>query len=541
MRLFLRGSIILCLGLITSISAFTANFTVSSLNDAGPGSLADALNGANSSPGLDSIHFSLAGTINMNGQLPAITDPVVIDGGTAPGYVSCGAPVVGLNFVGGGGAHGLLILAGGAGTTVRGLNIRGFTAAGISSEFSSNITVQSCYIGTDLTGTVAVPNNLGILLLGSPDCVIGGDSCEGNIVCGSIANGIAMELGCHRTVVAGNSVGLGADGTTLMGNGLEGIYAYDSDSLKIGLAGPGMGNIVTGSGAQGIHLNGGGNGSSNALIYNNLVGTNGSGGNGYGNGLNGIFLEGGTSGTQIGGTGNFQQNTITDNGLNGVQIDSANNRNLIVGNSIYCNFSAGILLYFANDLIPILPNLSNSPDSVFGTGGTPGNMVHAYRNTTNGDTLYCDCEGEEYIGSATVDASGNWAVVHNLGLTTTEQGSVTATQTDAQNNTSELFAPCSGGVFVGLSPQSKDAGLTIFPNPTTGNFKVEFESSLSKVSLIQIFDNQGKLVFRQNSDSNPNLTHSSIIEIDATGWSKGIYFIKVDGIDRILTGRLLLN
>ena len=534
MHKLLRSSLLILLGFTLHLSGFSANFDVTSLADAGPGSLADALNAANSSAGADSIHFTVAGTINMNGQLPAITDEVVIDGTTAPGYVPCGAPVVALNFIGGGGAHGFLILGGGAGTTIKGLNIRGFTAAGISSEFSANITIQSCYIGTDITGTQPVGNNLGILLLGSPDCVVGGDSCEGNIICASNANGIAMELGCHRTVVSGNYVGLGADGTTLMGNGLEGIYAYDSDSLKIGLASPGMGNVVTGSGAQGIHLNGGGGGSSNALIYNNMVGTNAAGAR-YGSGLNGIFLEGGTTGTRVGGTDPFQQNTLANNGLNGVQIDSANNRNLIVGNRIYCNFNQGILLYFANDLIPILPNLSNSADSVFGTGGTPGNIVHAYLNITNGDTFYCDCEGEQYLGSATIDASGNWAVVHNLGLSMSEQGSVSATQTDPLNNTSELYAPCDGGPFVGVSEEPIGDRLLVYPNPATGRFKLELEKGAPGTHLVRIFDAQGKLVFTKQAEA------QSALEIDAQNWSKGLYHIQVEGESGYLMGKVLIQ
>jgi hypothetical protein len=532
-----RSTFLIAVFLLTGIlSAGATTFTVTSLNDAGPGSLAEAINSANGSPGSDDIHFAVAGTINMNGQLPAIIDPVVIDGSTAPGYVACGAPVVALNFVGGGGAHGLLILAGGAGTTVRALNIRGFTAAGISSENSGgSITVQSCYIGTDITGTVAVPNNLGIFLLGSPDCVVGGDSCEGNVVAGNLANGIAMELGSHRAVVTGNYVGIGADGTTLLGNGLEGIYAFNSDSLKIGMAAPGMGNIVVGSGAQGIHLNGGGNGSSNALIYNNWVGTNGSDTTTFGNQFNGIFIEGGTSGTQIGGTGPFQANRIAHNGLNGIQIDSLNDRNLIVGNSIYCNADSGIFLYFANELIPILPNLSSSADSVSGTGAIPGNIVHAYRNLTVGDSGFCDCEGESYLGSGIVGASGEWSVVHSLGLNPAEQGSVTATQTDAQNNTSEFYQPCSGGVPVGVENILLSEKLRIYPNPNHGSFRIQIPASFEGEKQLRVYDGLGKLVHSRSLGLNTE------VRIDAGKWIRGIYFLRVDAGEHTQIGKLLLQ
>ena len=460
----LQFSLLLSLCLfLTTPAAYSATFTVSNLNDGGTGSVADAINASNSSPGADSIHFSVAGVINLNGQLPPLLDEVVIDGTTAPGYVPCGAPVVAFNYVGGAGAHGLLILAGGAGSTILALNIRNFTAAGISSENSANITIKSCYIGTDFTGNAVASNQLGIFLLGSPDCVVGGDSCERNVVSGNAANGIAMELGSHRTVVAGNYVGLGADGVTRLGNGLEGIYAYNSDSLKIGLAAPGMGNTVVGAQAQGIHLNGGGGGSSNALIYNNRVGTIGVDSIQYGNYLNGIFIEGGTSGTVIGGTGPYEGNEIGNNGLNGIQIDTLNSGNRIVGNSIYCNADSGIYLVGGNNLIQILPNLTSAADSVFGTNGTPGNEVHAYQNVIVGDSTYCDCEGEVYIGSATIDASGNWSIVHNRGLIPAEQASVTATQTDSQNNTSQFYEPCTGGTVI-CPPPVANFGITDMGN-----------------------------------------------------------------------------
>jgi|GEM_PF-4977856 len=338
-----RLSLVIFLLVLSCSTVWGGTFMVTNLDDLTPGSIGAAISDANNSPGLDTIAFSVSGVINLNGQLPAIEDGVFIDGGSAPGYVACGAPVVALNFVGGGGAHGLLILSGGAGTTVKALNIRGFTAAAISSEFSSNITVQSCYIGTDLSGTVAMGNNLGIFLLGSPDCVIGGDACERNVVCASNANGIAMELGSHRAVVAGNFVGLGADGVTLLGNGLEGIYAYDSDWLEIGLAESDKGNVVVGSMAQGIHINGGGSGASNSFVRNNWVGTNGSDSTVYGNALNGIFVEGGKTSIGIGGASPMHINRVAYNGLNGIQVDSLSNYISILENSIYCNAECSTL------------------------------------------------------------------------------------------------------------------------------------------------------------------------------------------------------
>src|SRR3712207_1886955 len=70
-------------------TSYAAPFTVTNTNDAGPGSLRQAIIDANALGGLDSIGFNIPGggvkTINVQSLLPAITSPVVIDGYTQPG------------------------------------------------------------------------------------------------------------------------------------------------------------------------------------------------------------------------------------------------------------------------------------------------------------------------------------------------------------------------------------------------------------------------------------------------------------------------
>jgi hypothetical protein len=53
-------------------------FTVTSLADAGPGSLRVSLNQANASKGADQIVFSVTGTILLSSSLPSIMDTVTI-------------------------------------------------------------------------------------------------------------------------------------------------------------------------------------------------------------------------------------------------------------------------------------------------------------------------------------------------------------------------------------------------------------------------------------------------------------------------------
>src|SRR5207253_6892986 len=104
--------------------AHAATFPVTNTNDSGGGSLRDAIASANAAPGADTITFGVTGTISVtSGPLPAVTDPVVIDGRTAPGFT--GAPLVQVdNGTGNSSAIGLEISAGAS--EVRALSVTDF-------------------------------------------------------------------------------------------------------------------------------------------------------------------------------------------------------------------------------------------------------------------------------------------------------------------------------------------------------------------------------------------------------------------------------
>src|SRR5512145_1417533 len=72
-----------------------STFTVINTNDAGAGSLRQAILDANANAGPDAINFSIGSgpqRIVLSSQLPAITDPLTIDGATQPGFA--GAPIL---------------------------------------------------------------------------------------------------------------------------------------------------------------------------------------------------------------------------------------------------------------------------------------------------------------------------------------------------------------------------------------------------------------------------------------------------------------
>ncbi|MGH9457275.1 MAG: choice-of-anchor Q domain-containing protein [Thermoanaerobaculia bacterium] len=71
--------------LLVAVAAPAADFTVTTLADAGPGSLRAAMEDANALPGADAISFAATGTIALASSLPSITDDLTIDG---PGAAS---------------------------------------------------------------------------------------------------------------------------------------------------------------------------------------------------------------------------------------------------------------------------------------------------------------------------------------------------------------------------------------------------------------------------------------------------------------------
>src|SRR5215470_11092296 len=85
--------------LSVALSSRAAVLTVLNANDSGAGSLRQAILDANATNGLDTIVFQIPGagvhTISPASTLPPVTDPVIIDGTSQPGYA--GLPLIELN------------------------------------------------------------------------------------------------------------------------------------------------------------------------------------------------------------------------------------------------------------------------------------------------------------------------------------------------------------------------------------------------------------------------------------------------------------
>ena len=128
-------------------------------------------------------------------------------------------------------------------------------------------TVQGNRIGTNAAGTSSIANTgtgTGVRLVG-PVTIGGAGAGQGNVISGNAGNGIQAE-GTGFSLV-GNLVGVGANGTQVLPNGLSAVFVIDSAGGQIGGVGAGEGNTLANSPQGGVRFAS----SSNVVIRGNKI------------------------------------------------------------------------------------------------------------------------------------------------------------------------------------------------------------------------------------------------------------------------------
>ena len=164
--------------------------------------------------------------------LPNLTDPVVIDGTSQPGY--SGTPLIELNGAGAG-SDGLVVTAGNS--TVMGLVINRFSGTGIVLESNGGDLIEENYIGTDSTGTVALGNSgNGVYSSG------GANTIADNVISGNAQAGVKLDG--NSNIVQGNYIGTTAAGTAALGNDGNGLLINGAFNT-VGGSTVGAGNLIS--------------------------------------------------------------------------------------------------------------------------------------------------------------------------------------------------------------------------------------------------------------------------------------------------------
>jgi hypothetical protein len=390
--------------------AGAATFAVTNTANSGAGSFARAITDSNTTAGKDTITFNIPGAgvhvITPAPKLPTVTDPVVLDATTQPGYA--GLPLI--QLMGTGQIQpGLDVNAGG--TTVRGFDLTGWQEGIELRALGQNLIVAN-FIGTDPTGRVASPNYNGITINGSNSNKIGGKtSADRNVISGNVYDGIYIGNvvnGMQQPVTENNNQVLGNYiGVSIVGGALpnaEGIAIQDVAGGNIIGTSDGGGNVISGNLVSGIFIVGDADPSQqpiNTHIAGNKIGVNAGGSARIQNGGSGILVVHAQR-TSIGGVPLGSGNVISGNHIDGIE-NYASIYTTIAGNDI--GTDAG-----ETGAIP------NGDDGVRVEAGSGYVRVGGY--IANG-TIYGApnlISGNGQSGVEITDSSSNWVFSNTIGL-----------------------------------------------------------------------------------------------------------------------------
>jgi len=211
-----------------------------------------------------------------------------------------------------------------------GNTISGNTMTGIHVRSGHNM-IQGNFIGSSADGRFSLGNGGGIWIQGQENQVGGGNTGEGNVISGNV--NFAVEIQSFGNRIQGNNIGVNVDGSSIIPNG-DGVVVYGFDTFIGGLD-PAEGNIIAGSGADGIRLEeaGGMN-----TVLNNIIGTNLTGSPYMANYGVGIRIK--SEGNSIGAFG--VGNEIAYNVIDGITVTASDN--LIRWNEIHHNDFYGVMV-----------------------------------------------------------------------------------------------------------------------------------------------------------------------------------------------------
>jgi titin len=287
-----------------------------------------------------------------------------------------------------GGAHDNMI--GGATATARNLiSANNYGGVIIQGAATTSNTIANNWIGVDATGQAKLGNEQAGIVIDVAQRNLVGGAGQGNLISGNVA-GIDI-LGGNANTVAGNIIGLAADGTTRLGNRDVGIYIRNGarDNI-VGGTTAGARNVIAGDASwqteygQGIYIYGAG--TTNNTIQGNYIGVTTSGNLPAGHRHEGVLISAASSNT-IGGLTPSAGNLIADNGGSGITLFLTATRNLVANNLIgrganrtsLGNQSSGIRIWDANNVI--------GPDNQIADNGYSGIMFSGSNTTIISNTI----------------------------------------------------------------------------------------------------------------------------------------------------------
>ncbi len=485
-----------------------ATFFVTTINDAGPASLRQAIVDSNASPGANVINFNINGSgvhkISLTTTpLPTIVNTVLIDGTSQPanGGTTVTTPLIQVDgsTLPAGTNDGITVNlpVGTSPSTIRSLAIGGFTGSGIVINGAGGNSVQQSLIGTTPAGTAAAANGNGIRITGSPNNTIGGTQVAfRNLISGNTGNGIFIEgTGSTGTQVQGNLIGVDIGGVTAIPNNI-GVQVFGAANTTIGGAIGQARNVISGNFACGIQITS--TGATNNSVQGNYIGLNVSGTGAVPNDI-GVQIDGAATSNSIGGSSVANRNVISGNTTSNIQILRAIN-NVVVGNTVGLNSDGNAAI-----------NLTQATKAGIAiedgaTGNTVGGISAVANNVVSGSA------GPNILvrgkTSATVTAAAGNNVFQGNFVGTDLAGTKTVTTTTGgggivlrDGTTGNTVGGVSGGLARNLVSGNIGAGISLIGAGTTGNV-VQGNVIGVQVDAVTALANTGAGVFVDGATNN---------------------------------------
>jgi hypothetical protein len=467
-------------------------FTVLNTNDAGAGSLRQAIIDANANCGHDTIKFNIAGagphTITPATILPNLTDNA---GATIHGFSQTGAspntipvfnttvgtpmdPVYKIILANSGIVPTGLYLASDS-NIIKGLVLQDFGDGTVSINdvaitiIGNNNQVLGCNIGMDITGTTrGTKTYSGVQIYGANNIVGNGTPAGACLISGMNGSGrgvIINNATANNNRVRGNIIGLQKDGTTKVAGMAQDIGVYfnttSGSGNVIGGSVAGEGNVISGNTNYGINLTG--TAAAGNSVFGNIIGPQANGTTLVAaNTQNfGIYV-GSSRNNTIGGNTAGHRNILSANQFSGIYLTGATTTgNLVKGNYIGIGkdgvtFIAGNAQSFgvyietsaASNIIG--GSAAGEGNLISGNKGNPGYGIYSSSTAAAGNTIQGNIIGPQKDGLSYVASNGQ-----NYGIYLT----------GSRNNT----IGGNTGLTRNIISANEDAGVYISGAAATGN------------------------------------------------------------------------
>jgi hypothetical protein len=341
---------------------------------------------------------------------------------------------------------------------------------------NSNI-VRGNYIGTDISGTNAIPNAIGIVIDGAAFKHV----IDNNIISGNLQQGIYINItGCDSTLIINNRIGVDVNNNP-MGNASDGIRISQGPKHTLIGGTPETANVIAYNGGNGVYIMF--DNDDNHLISCNSI---------YENADLGIDLF--PPGININDAGDIDLGA--NDGMNYPEINTV-------------SFAWG-----------------SGETTIQGSLDTQNPELCKIQIFKSIPHISGHGQASKYLTSAFTDEAGEWSVIIPIGVLYAEDF-ITAIAIDGNNNTSEFSISISSTTIAEVEITNQLLNFEVYPNPSNGIFIICGEGKFS----YELYNaNAGLIQFSKLGSLNRN--------IDVSYLCSGIYFLRIILSDGFKTVRI---